>query len=513
MKKISLILALLMLVGCFAACAGDNGRGGDTTAADATTAAADVTTEAADTGRYDAEGYLLDDLPELNFAQKQLNVLGWSEVTFKEFNAENLVGSVVDDEIYNRNMAVQDRLNVSLNYTVVAGNNGNFKKVYKETATNMNSVGEVDIFGAYAMAPSLLTINGLTAPLNNLEYLDLTKPWWSKDMNTLTSVFGKTYMATGDISPTMLGNTYALFFNQDLVDSMLSARLAEMGAESLYSFVDSDRWTFDTFFALCKDLGADKLNDGKTSDDTFAYVGDNVSIDSWFYAAGLKTLDKDADGGLVISEQWASEKTGNVVSQLMTFFRSADAGVKNSRTGATENDKSGYNSAFKNGTSLFICQTLKTATSYSEMKFGIVPLPKYNADQDNYRTMAGFTYTMYSIASNSSSKTEAAAALEALASDSYRRVTPALFENYFKLRMSQNVNVYRMWDIIRDACVCDAGRAFTNQLHDYGWSYFRNTVMDSMISGTVQYTSDFGTIKEKLTGDITALNDFYRAAE
>ncbi len=515
MKKLSLVLAVLMILGCLAACADKEEAPEQTSvAASGTTAAASIeeSTVPEDTGRYDSEGFLLDDLPELNF-NKKIRILGWKEVTFKEFNTSEATSNTVDEAIYNRNRAVEDRLNVVLEYTVVAGNNSNFKKEYWDNAQAMNNVGEVDLFAAYAMAPSRLTINGMTTNLNNLEYLDLSKPWWSNDMNNLISVYGKTYMATGDISPTMLANTYALFFNQNLVDSLLSARLKEMNADSIYSFVYNNTWTFDTFFSLCKDVGSDVLNDGKSADDTFAYVGDNVAIDPWFYAAGLKTLDKDADGGLVISDLWASEKTGTVVDKLVTFFRSTDAGVKNSREGASENDKTGYNAAFKNGTSVFLCQTMKTASSYTEMNFGIVPLPKYNSDQTNYRTMAGFTYSMYSIASGSGNVAESAAVMEALASDSYRRVTPVMFENYFKLRMSQNLDVYKMWDIIRNACVCDAGRAFTNQLHDYGWSYFRNTVMDSMNTGAIQYASDFKALEEKLNADIVALNDFYRGAD
>ena len=72
MKKISLILALVMVVTCFAACAGKTDPA-DTSAAAGTNAgpSGDVSSKVPeDTARYDAEGFLMDDLPALDFGQK-----------------------------------------------------------------------------------------------------------------------------------------------------------------------------------------------------------------------------------------------------------------------------------------------------------------------------------------------------------------------------------------------------------------------------------------------------------
>ena len=118
MKKriIALLLMGLMIAPSAVSCSSGSENAADET--DNTAAAnpapdaspADETPET--DGNLDANGYLKDDLPELDFGGQQVAVLYWSDVENAEFDVEELTGEIVNDAIYQRNIDVEDRLKV-----------------------------------------------------------------------------------------------------------------------------------------------------------------------------------------------------------------------------------------------------------------------------------------------------------------------------------------------------------------------------------------------------------------
>ena len=113
MKKtiriIALIMAILTLSGMFAACA-ETGTSETTTEADvAQTQAPVVETTAEETL------YAPDDLAETYDFNETITIFMWSDYTMMEFYAEE-TGDVIDDAIFNRNVAVEDRLGIEFEY-------------------------------------------------------------------------------------------------------------------------------------------------------------------------------------------------------------------------------------------------------------------------------------------------------------------------------------------------------------------------------------------------------------
>ena len=131
-RLVCLLLVALMLLP-IAACG--NPQDDDTSKPDETTPAVDVgaTTTPADSevvteapSNTDANGYLKDDLdPTLNFNDKQFTLLYWSDREHEEFYVETQTGDLVDDAIYDRNIAVEERLGIKFNYVTEKGNASN----------------------------------------------------------------------------------------------------------------------------------------------------------------------------------------------------------------------------------------------------------------------------------------------------------------------------------------------------------------------------------------------------
>lgn len=109
MKKQSLILAVILALGSVLSSCGSEttGQTGTTTAADEATAAEETTSR-----------FVADELPELNFGGITMNVVvgDYFGAYWDDLYAEEATGSRLSDAIYNVRLAVEQRLNVRLNY-------------------------------------------------------------------------------------------------------------------------------------------------------------------------------------------------------------------------------------------------------------------------------------------------------------------------------------------------------------------------------------------------------------
>ena len=109
LRIIALVMAILTLSGTVAACA-ETGTTDTTTAADvAATEAPTVETTA------EVTLYAPDDLAESYNFGETITIYMWKDYTMMEFYAEE-TGDVIDDAIFNRNIAVEDRLGIEFEY-------------------------------------------------------------------------------------------------------------------------------------------------------------------------------------------------------------------------------------------------------------------------------------------------------------------------------------------------------------------------------------------------------------
>ena len=155
-KILSLLLALLFAVSLFAACAGKNpgGETGSTTAA----AAPDSTPAPVETDPVDENGYLLDDLPVLNYGNTDFNLFTWSNQTIWEWSQDEVTtGDLIKDAIVKRQIAVEDRMGIKL---VVSSQNGDWdhRNSFIDTVYNSTQSGGTeafDLIGQYTPAAAI----------------------------------------------------------------------------------------------------------------------------------------------------------------------------------------------------------------------------------------------------------------------------------------------------------------------------------------------------------------------
>ncbi len=453
MKRQIALFLTLALTSSLLACAGDSGSTETTTAA-----STDTTTEAPET--------TLDSVPALDFEGATVTFFSRTEnASMPEFYVEEQTGDIVDDAIFNRNQAVEERLNVNFEYVENESNNATrFEWSDLLSQSVLAGDGAYDIAAGYSMCLASLASKGHLVDLRSTQYLDFSKPWWSDSLLAESVVNDKLYFASGDISTWMTLYTYAMLFNKNI--------LADYKLEDPYTLVDEGKWTIDKLSELTKDVYRDLNGDDKKDmDDQYGFWSALTYTDVLFFASGQRTTTVE-DGEVKISPTFSSEKTHELLTKICSMFYETNDSYL---SGYNEN----YYFNFGLGKSLF--STLEISSVYTDLRdvtfdYGILPIPKYDEAQENYYTVASFPYTLYGIPLDAKNPDMASAVMECLASESSRTVVPALFEVALKVKYSQDDNDARMYDIIRESVVFDLGRVFVDSLDSMTYSIFRDSV-------------------------------------
>lgn len=451
-RKLACLLAILLTAAPLLSCAGsddeDSAAVGEPLPGENNETVSDTedTTPATD-----ENGYLRDELPELDFGGETVNLLYWSDVENQEFEAEEFTGEIVNDAIYQRNTTVEDRLNICYNWIGTPGNGGNID-AYVGKVRDSHTAGDnsYDILASYSRSIASCLVNGFLTNLESAAYLDFDKPWWPDNLLEESTINGHLYFVSGDISTNALHMMYCVYFNRQILEDFALPNPQDLVAE--------DHWTIDKMIELTSGTYIDLNGNSKRDvDDQYGFTIVNFHNDAFYTGSGLKLIDKDPDKILVISEDFYSEKAVDLLAKLGPWEASEEVYK------TPEN----YEKPFTDGHALFNINRAHYASKSlrdSELSYGIVPVPKYDETQVSYRTVMGNPVTLYGVTIGCPKKDICTAVLECMASNGYRLTTPAIFENNMKRKYSTDDVNAQMYDIVRESISFELGRFFNKFL-------------------------------------------------
>ena len=454
-RTLAATMALLMLLGVVCAAVGcsDPADGEDTSATTTAAGSADTVAEETVDDRYDDNGYLKDDLdPNLNFGGETVSIFAW-EHTLPEFDVEEQSGNIVEDAVYNRNARTESRLGVELEFTITKGNNTTFKD-FCQTLSNSISVSEgaYDLIGCYLRSAGVLTLEHYLVDLLEVDHLDFEKPWWSDSLLELNTINDRLFFISGDIASTLIYQMMFIVYNNDLGEEF---NLTNPQATAL-----EGKWTQEMLIEMSKGIYSDLDQDGvKSENDRYGLFSiTHPLLDIFYMGADMHYVVPNADGELVLSDDVLSDKSFAVIDRFNDLYHNTNDGFFIKTASATLYAEG--NSLFYNVSGQHLAQQFRG----SEINYSILPAPKFNEEQENYRTPVAFTHTMYCIPIDAKNTSKSGAVLECMASEAYRTVTPALFETSFKYQYSKNPYDAELFEIIRDNVVFDIGRPFFDSL-------------------------------------------------
>ena len=422
--------------------------------------------------------------PDLNFNGQTVTLISRQDVElFKwEFYSEEQTGDILNDAIYERNRAVEDRLNINLEVMLAEGTWGKWDTFFgliKGSA--LAGDGSIDIVPFYAFEQAGLASQGLYMNLLDLNYLDLDKPWWNQNLIKNATINGSLYMATGDIAVSSIAMMAAIAFNRNLKDKYLPEA-------DLYQDVRDGKWTFDRLFDYSKDVYTD-LNGNATVDDGDIFGFDGGRADQFIHSAKVKYSEIGADGIPVLSMN--NERMIRLVDKVQSFY---------SQPGyAPDAIKNVTGTMFPDGKLLFSNRYVRDIASLRDMKddYGVLPMPKLDEEQDGYYTTLGDSYSQVAVVVGTKSPDAAAATMECLAAESYRNVTEIYFENVLKVKYAHDEETAEMLDILLAGIDIDFVEIY-GRLVGTPISKIRLCLQEACSPFVSTYTQIEGSVNEKI---------------
>ena len=437
-KLIALLLALLMLCTLLAACGknntptdkpGDKDKPGDNTPTDNTPASEIVIKD---------------------FGGADYTVLTNSYTDY-EFNG-SLAGDSVQYAVAERNYKVQNEFGVNLNIVSKKGGWGERKDFTATVRGEKLSGGtdNYDLIATHSVYLGWMGIEGLGKDLSSYpDYINFSKPWWSQNIYDELNLKGHLFMMVGDITYTLYEYINVMFVNETQFENYFAD---EGGVDMLYDLVDAGEWTWEKLWEYAGAFGTGAAGDGKygIATNTHAWRATFVSQDAHLFF-------RDADGKLYLNNSLA-RKENNIIEDMVEHYSqdNLDFVVDFNGTHA-----SAYNPEFLAGNILFYPQTLdeaKNLFSKATEDYGIVPLPKYDVQQEIYLTQCRDTVTAVMIMCTTKDEEKTAIVTEGMAYYGHDIIVPAYYENSLVNRYTDKyVNIL---DTIRAGLTYQPGDAY-----------------------------------------------------
>ena len=418
----SLLLAMLMLLSLTACGTGD------------TTDDTQASTTDAQTEEVTADpNYTLDLEEGLNFDTEvtifYVNMVGRTD----ELESEKLGGGVISDAVYERNVAVEERLGITFGYT-----SKNDDTEALPAISNLVQAGDdtVDIFtvGTYVcMTPSLA---GHYLNLNSLDNIDLSKHYWNQDYNDMMTFTSDNvqFVATSPIAISIFRRGYITIFNREF--------MADYQIPELYDTVFNGDWTLDYQYSLIKDIYVDADGDGNESAGDFYgfVVGAVTDMDVYGVSSGIHLVTRDENGDHAYNT--------DALDRLITMGEKVSQLTNTQGTYLADSYTEGFDVPIEK----FADKKAVMATvmfnhielyfeSLADMTYGIAPIPKLTREQEKYGTYIQDQVSSFGISAaigDSERQEQAAAVLEAMTYYSYQIVRPAYYDSVLSLRFMQD---------------------------------------------------------------------------
>nr|MBQ4318429.1 hypothetical protein [Clostridia bacterium] len=447
------LLAMLMLLPAGTACSND--AADDTPE---TTAASDAAETTA------AETDILGHLPDENFDGRDFRV-GVRPVMAYEIDVEAQDGEVTNDAIFDRNAKIEERFGVNIKALPTSDDHNKIT----EFLTNSVLAGDdtYDMFGSlvyrfYEPVSAKVLTNWLDVPT-----LDLDRPWWNQNINENATINGKLLGLTGSLAISYMQGTNAIFFNIPLAESY------GYDKATLYGAVDDGKWTIDYIAEAVKPMYSDlDGNNEKSADDLYGFaLPTYVSFDGWLTAFGQK-LTSVEDGRLTV--EFINEKTVTALEKMINL-------VHNNEGTYYMKPVADNVSAFTNNQTVFAAVYLSecfNAFRNMENPYGILPMPKFNEEQEEYHCLINDGYTIWGLPKTVTDYEFVGIMAEALSALTYKDVYPVYYDVALKNKYSEDADTARMVDIIVDSADFDVSFMYGVYLENMPY-IFRNCLMNN----------------------------------
>ena len=445
MKRLTLpavwLLLAAMLTAALAGCGEGNKPpepGSDTNPSGGSTAAVDVT-----------EGTTAFKLKELDFNNEKVTMLVTNrDASRDEFIAEGPNGASINDAVYSRNAQVEQMLGVKLDVVLCPETT--------DAAVN-NTVAAVVQSGIHSYdivtAPSYTQVNAVSeghfTDLSEIPNLDLSQPYWVSGYNDIMNMNGRQYTCLGAYSISMIRMMNVIVYNKNLFE--------DKHIDDLYEIAKAGDWTLDKQLEIIQDTYEDSSGDSQRGEDDFYgfIAGGLVTLDPYLISSDVHILGFNASEGayefVYDKDKFISvvEKVHQLISKNPNTWSVGDTSAVDTAFTPNKMNLFAELHGLMVGSTVYQIESVLTPSGF-EGDYGIVPQPKYNKDQENYKTYVQDQMTVMAVVSTiPDDRLEmVGATMEGLAYVSQEIVFPAYYETSLSYRFLKNPESKYMIDLI-----------------------------------------------------------------
>jgi ABC-type glycerol-3-phosphate transport system substrate-binding protein len=282
-KSFAMVLALLMLLSAVSCSESTENSAGDA-AAETTVSAEAVSAEEAPVEEDDGKTHYADEIAAVDYDGWTLRIAndGLSAEYFSGFTMEELTGDAFNDAIYDRNVRVSEKFNVT-----IEENNGGSVNLIKNAVT----AGTGDVGFGYVLfynCMGLISQNYVKA-VSDMPVFDFSKPYWDRGSQETLTIGGKLFYGHCDISFDHYEGMALLFYNGDLLE-------ANSISETPYELYTSGKWTLDAMLNMMTTVARDENGDGvmDAAHDTFGWSGREFEYLPSLYSSNLRLVKYDS---------------------------------------------------------------------------------------------------------------------------------------------------------------------------------------------------------------------------
>ena len=432
-----------------------------------------------------------DYLPDETYGGYEFRIVtppnGYFNMISLEADVEEETGDTLYDAIYKRNRIIEQKYDIVFKNIIVDNFIEMLNTFTKGVLTASNDFDLCTLLPRDAWSQAL---EGTVVPVNELPYLDISRPWYVHDVNSQLSIDGKQFFAYSDECLNMIENTCCVLFNKHIA--------LDLGLENMYNLVNDGRWTLDKFFDLAKTAAIDLDGNGiMTENDQYGILaeGSDFFPTAWI-SSGVKTVSKNKDDFHAFSGQ--DEKLYNILDKvyenLYTGQKIYFDGFRETTTLFGSDGLQVTPLQFSNNYGLFdVCRFAPIPSLRGmETDFGILPFPKYDENQEKYYSSSGNGWiNVAPISAPDLGRTSAI--MEALAVESKNHTVPAYTETVLRTKSARDDESQEMLDII-----------YANRTLDLGTLIYWNDVGSIYVMALINQTNNYASEIEK---NLNIIND------
>ncbi len=438
-----IVLSLLLII-----CISCSSKNEDNLSSDTNIGNTEDENSAAETDEFFDRKNIKDNIGQYNFDGKNFSVVLSTQQMEEPYFTEDYNGDLVNDAVYDRTLTIEDRFNVKIKHTDTGGNWNEVSEAVRISVAASDDAYDLGVAHTFIGLTGLMT-SGALFNWNELPVADLEKPWWNPTAIENLSINGVLLTASGDY---VYQRPMVTYFNKDMVENY--------NISNPYQLVTDGKWTWNKLSDLAKVVSDDLNGDGKYDDkDQYGYshmIGWQTISVVTSMGMGLTVRN---DEGYPRLDNYTTDKMVSIVQKIYDLFYTDERTylpVWESYMGAL----GGYTNLFGNGQILFLHSNTELLQMFREIEidFGMLPLPKYDEEQKDYRVLCDTQVLIIPVYIKDPEFT--GVICEALSVESYRNVVPAVYEITFENKYLRDEESYRMFNIIRSGIV-----------YEFGWTY------------------------------------------